>query len=73
MRYSKKYKCVMQHEQCECGIACLATICKQFDVNYSMTELRELTSTDVNGCSIFSIVETAKHMVFFQMQCKESI
>lgn len=35
MRYSKKYKCVMQHEQCECGIACLATICKQFDVNYS--------------------------------------
>lgn len=40
------------------GVACLATIFKQYGCNLSISELRELAGTDNQGTSLLVIIGT---------------
>lgn len=53
----KKYK---QHDERDCGAACLATIFSFFGLKLPLTECRELVKTSLMGSSIYGIVDGAK-------------
>ena len=45
----KKYICIKQHDETDCGAACLATVSKQYGFTTSITKIRELAGTDKHG------------------------
>ena len=45
----KRYYCIKQQKQKDCGCACLATILKQFGLIY---KIRDLAKTDLYGTSV---------------------
>ena len=62
MRLSKKYPCVKQVDENDCGPACLATVLAYYHSCVSIARLRELCKTDINGTTIFGIVRAAKSL-----------
>ena len=44
-----------QHDICDCGAACLATIARFYHKKVTITTCRELTKTDSNGTSFWNI------------------
>lgn len=61
--FNKLY-CVKQHDSNDCGVACLATICRQYGKNVSLTDIRRLTKTTVKGTSLLGIVKAAEKLDF---------
>ncbi|WP_092978915.1 cysteine peptidase family C39 domain-containing protein [Ruminococcus sp. YE282] len=49
INFVMKYKCVKQHDITDCGVACLATISKQYGFNLLMLRIREVTDTNKQG------------------------
>ncbi len=41
-----KSYCIKQYDIMDCGVACLATICKQNGYKIGITKTREVTGTD---------------------------
>jgi len=37
-----KYCSIKQHDMTDCGVACLATIFKQYGLNLSLSKIREM-------------------------------
>ena len=51
---------IMQHDNRDCGVACLATICRFFGIKIPITKLREEMKVDKNGTSLYSINKEAQ-------------
>lgn len=51
-----KIHIIKQHDEKDCGAACLAMIAEYFGAKYSLSTLRELTNTDIMGTSIYRII-----------------
>lgn len=64
MSILKKYYCVKQHDMQDCGPACLATISKQYGLKLSVSKIREAAGTDLEGTSVYGIVQAAKKLGF---------
>ncbi|MFT8352523.1 peptidase domain-containing ABC transporter [Clostridium saccharoperbutylacetonicum] len=64
MSILKKYYCVKQHDIQDCGPACLATISKQYGLKLSVSKIREAAGTDLEGTSVYGIVQAAKKLGF---------
>lgn len=60
----KKYYCIKQHDNNDCGVACLATISKQYGLKIPISKLRELAGTDKQGTSVYGIVKAAEKLGF---------
>ncbi|MFQ7001041.1 MAG: peptidase domain-containing ABC transporter [Clostridium sp.] len=58
----KKYPYVKQTDKNDCGPACLATILKYYGFKTSISNLRELTKTDINGTTIFGMIQAAEKL-----------
>ncbi len=69
----KKFKCIMQHDSKQCGIACLSAICKYFGSFYPINKLSVLCPETREGVSLKSLSETAKAIGFDVMSVKSSI
>lgn len=41
-----RYYCIKQLDITDCGVACLATICKQNGYKIGITQIREVAGTD---------------------------
>ena len=41
-----RYYCIKQHDITDCGVACLATICKQNGYKIDITQICEVAGTD---------------------------
>lgn len=59
-----KYKVVRQFDERDCGAACLATICKYYGLKISLSIVRELTKTDLNGTNIYGLIKAAEKIGF---------
>ncbi|MCM1142520.1 MAG: peptidase domain-containing ABC transporter [Muribaculum sp.] len=55
----KKFKWVKQHDSMQCGVACLAMICRYYDRNYSLEYLDEFCHANVSGVSMLGISQAA--------------
>ena len=58
----KKYYCVKQQEQKDCGCACLATVFKQFGLKIPIYKIRELAKTDLYGTSVYGLTMAAEKL-----------
>lgn len=59
-----KYYCVKQHDQTDCGAACLATICKQYGLKLSIAKIREAAGTDRQGTNAYGLIKAAEDLGF---------
>ncbi|MBO6071866.1 MAG: peptidase domain-containing ABC transporter [Aeriscardovia sp.] len=58
----KRYYCIRQQEQKDCGCACLATIFKQFGLRIPIYKIRDLAKTDLYGTSVYGLTMAAEKL-----------
>lgn len=54
------YYFVKQHDQSDCGAACLSMILGNLGCKLSLSQIRQKVKTDINGTTVYGIVKTAK-------------
>lgn len=59
-----KYYCVKQHDETDCGAACLATISKQYGLKLSISKIREIAGTDKQGTNVVGMIKAAEDAGF---------
>lgn len=59
-----KYPHIRQHDEKDCGAACLSMISKYYGLKMSLGKFRELIKVDSNGANIYGIVHGAKKIGF---------
>lgn len=64
MNIIKKYYCIKQQDIRDCGAACIATIAKQYGLKLSISKIREISGTDLEGTSVYGVVQAAKSLGF---------
>lgn len=58
------YKCVRQHNEEDCGAACLATIAKHYGRNFSLSHMRQVVGTGQLGTTMFGLRRGAEAIQF---------
>lgn len=53
-------KIILQHDQRDCGAACLAMISSHFGARYPIARIREWTKTDRNGTNLYGLIDGAQ-------------
>ena len=53
---------ILQHDQRDCGAACLAMIASYHKAYYPIARIRELTKTDKTGTTVYGIVNGAEQL-----------
>lgn len=56
----KSYICIKQHDEKDCGAACLATIAKQYGLKVPISKIREAAGTDKEGTSALGVIKAAE-------------
>ena len=63
-RFLRAYPFVEQHDETDCGAACLAMITKFYGVPMGVARLRDLANTDQDGASMWSLAQAAETIGF---------
>jgi len=56
----KKIKHTQQHDQSDCGVACLRSVLRYFDSDASVERLREMSRTTKQGTTLLGLMQAAK-------------
>lgn len=59
----KKIK-IQQHDQSDCGAACLASVMAHYDLKMPISRIRQITGTDKRGTNVLDLVEAAEKVGF---------
>ena len=59
-----KYTCVLQHNEEDCGAACLATIAKYYGRTFTVTRVREAIGTGQQGTTLLGLKRGAEKLGF---------
>lgn len=57
-----KFRCFIQHDSMQCGIACLSMVCNHFGLDYPIDKMTELCPATTEGVSMQGLSETAKKL-----------
>jgi ABC-type bacteriocin/lantibiotic exporter with double-glycine peptidase domain len=57
-----KIKKIRQHDQADCGAACLASVAACHGLHLPLSKVREMASTDKTGTNVMGIIEAAEKM-----------
>nr|WP_317360224.1 cysteine peptidase family C39 domain-containing protein [uncultured Tyzzerella sp.] len=60
----RKYICVKQNDEKDCGVACLATICECYGLKKNISKIREISGTDNDGTSALGLIKGAEKLGF---------
>lgn len=60
----KKYPCINQHSEEDCGAACLATIMKNYDRTLTMNQIRNVVGTGKQGTTLLGLKRGAEELGF---------
>ncbi len=63
-RFLKAYPFVEQHDETDCGAACLAMVTKFYGVPVGVARLRDLANTGQDGASMWSLAQAAEMLGF---------
>ena len=63
-RFLRAYPFIQQHDETDCGAACLAMITKFYGVPVGVARLRDLANTDQDGASMWSLAQAAETLGF---------
>lgn len=58
------YTCIRQHDEKDCGAACLATVAKTYGLEMPITQMRDLAGTDLQGTSAYGLIKAAEKLGF---------
>ncbi|GEM_PF-2771980 len=59
-----RFPLIEQEEEMDCGAACLAMICRHFDVHIRLEQLRDFTSVDRQGATLESLADAGERLGF---------
>lgn len=65
-------KGVHQHDERDCGIACIVTLCKYYGINVPMSYVRNIAYLDKNGLSMLGMIQIFQDMNFKAVALKGS-
>jgi ABC-type bacteriocin/lantibiotic exporter with double-glycine peptidase domain len=68
-----KYPIVLQHDEADCGAACLATVAKHYGRTFNITRTREAVGTGARGTSLLGLSRGAETLGFNTRQGKASL
>ena len=68
----KKYPCILQHDEEDCGPAAIASIAKFFGKNFTLSRIRELTGTGQFGTNLLGLKRGAEALGFHSRALKVS-
>lgn len=57
-------KIIKQHDERDCGAACLSMIASHYGLKYPISKYRELTKTDQNGANLYGLCDAAQKIGF---------
>ncbi len=57
-------KYIKQHDERDCGAACLSMIAAHYGLKHSISKYRELTKTDQNGANLYGLCDAAQKIGF---------
>ena len=57
-------KYIQQLDETDCGAACIAMVASHYDVNKSVTSIREIAGTDTKGTNLAGLIQGAKKLGF---------
>ena len=57
-------KTILQHDEKDCGAACLAMIAKHYGYQQSINAFRNMTKTDQEGTSMYEMIQAAERIGF---------
>ena len=60
----KRFQLIEQAEEMDCGAACLAMICKHYDIQISRGKLRELANVTTEGATLESLARVGESLGF---------
>ena len=60
----KRYCYVLQKDENDCGPACILTIAKQYNSNFSIAKLRQISGTDRNGTNLAGMIKGLDYLGF---------
>ena len=60
----KKYICIKQHDESDCGAACLAIVAKHYGLKMHISKIREIAGTDKRGTNAYGLVKAAEELGF---------
>jgi ABC-type bacteriocin/lantibiotic exporter with double-glycine peptidase domain len=63
----------LQHDQSDCGVACLLSIIKLYEGNHTLEKLRELSGTTKQGTTLLGLYQVANHLGFTAEGCEADI
>ena len=58
------FKIIKQHDERDCGAACLSMIANYYGLKYPISKYRDLTKTDRNGANLYGMVDAAQKIGF---------
>lgn len=58
----KRYNCILQQDMTDCAAACLATICREYDLKIPIAKIRELAGTDTQGTNAYGLIKAAEKL-----------
>jgi ABC-type bacteriocin/lantibiotic exporter with double-glycine peptidase domain len=64
---------ILQHDQSDCGVACLLNIIKFYQGNHSIQKLRELSGTTQEGTTLLGLYQVANSIGFIAEGCEADI
>ena len=57
-----RFECFLQHDSMQCGIACLAMVCKHYGKEFSIETLSSYCFASTEGVSLLGISEAANKL-----------
>ena len=63
----EKYPFILQHDSMQCGVACLAMICRYYGKEYSLESLSHICGISNKGVSLLGISKAAQNLGFTTM------
>ncbi|MCY1635963.1 peptidase domain-containing ABC transporter [Marinifilum sp. D737] len=64
---------VLQHDQSDCGVACLLSMVNYYNGNSSLEKIRELSGTTKTGTSLLGLYQAANQLGFDAEGCEANI
>ncbi|WP_299896062.1 peptidase domain-containing ABC transporter [uncultured Aquimarina sp.] len=64
---------VLQHDQSDCGVACLLSLIRFYQGDHSLEKLRELSGTTKQGTTLLGLYQSANQLGFTAQGCEADI
>lgn len=62
----RKFRCILQNDETDCGPACLAAIFQKYKLKVSIATIRDIAGTDRQGTSAYGLVKVIEYYGFQQ-------